>query len=171
MALSALPAGFDGDVMIVSGDVPLLDAATLTGLLESHRAGRTAGTLLSAVFEDATGYGRIIRSMKDTSVERIVEQTDATPVELEIHEVNAGSYVFKLEPLRRMLAMLNTRNSLGEKYITDVIGLLSEGRVRRQRRQGQPELDRRRHQRPCAARGDGSAPQRYHREAAGRSPA
>jgi bifunctional UDP-N-acetylglucosamine pyrophosphorylase/glucosamine-1-phosphate N-acetyltransferase len=126
LAIAELPAGFDGDVMIVSGDVPLLDAATLTGLLEAHRAGRTAGTLLSAVFEDATGYGRIIRSKKDTSVERIVEQSDATPAELEIHEVNAGSYVFKLEPLREKLALLDTRNSQGEKYITDVIGLLHD---------------------------------------------
>jgi bifunctional UDP-N-acetylglucosamine pyrophosphorylase/glucosamine-1-phosphate N-acetyltransferase len=124
LALSALPADFDGDVMIVSGDVPLLDAATLGGLLEAHRAGRTVATLLSAVFEDATGYGRIVRSQKDTSVERIVEQTDASPAELEIHEVNAGSYVFKLEPLRAQLALLNTHNKQGEKYITDVIGLL-----------------------------------------------
>jgi len=122
-AIAALPQEFAGDVMIVSGDVPLLDAATLTGLLEAHRAGAAAATLLSAFFDDATGYGRIVRS-DDGAVDRIVEQKDATSLELEIHEVNSGSYIFHLEPLRQQLALVDTRNAQGEKYITDVIGLL-----------------------------------------------
>jgi bifunctional UDP-N-acetylglucosamine pyrophosphorylase/glucosamine-1-phosphate N-acetyltransferase len=122
-AIDALPSAFAGDVMIVSGDVPLLDAATLTGLLAAHRAGIAAATLLSAIFEDATGYGRIVRAA-DGAVDRIVEQKDATPEELEIHEVNSGSYIFHLEPLRRQLALIETHNAQGEKYITDVIGLL-----------------------------------------------
>jgi bifunctional UDP-N-acetylglucosamine pyrophosphorylase/glucosamine-1-phosphate N-acetyltransferase len=122
-AVAALPTAFTGDVMIVSGDVPLLDAATLTGLLEAHRAGIAAATLLSAIFDDATGYGRIVRSA-DGAVDRIVEQKDATPDELLIHEVNSGSYVFHLEPLRAQLALVQTHNAQGEKYITDVIGLL-----------------------------------------------
>jgi bifunctional UDP-N-acetylglucosamine pyrophosphorylase/glucosamine-1-phosphate N-acetyltransferase len=122
-AIDALPTTFDGEVMIVSGDVPLLDAATLTGLLEAHRAGVAAATLLSAIFDDPTGYGRIVRS-EDGAVDRIVEQKDATPDELAIHEVNSGSYIFHLEPLRRQLALVETRNAQGEKYITDVIGLL-----------------------------------------------
>jgi bifunctional UDP-N-acetylglucosamine pyrophosphorylase / glucosamine-1-phosphate N-acetyltransferase len=122
-AIDALPSTFTGDVMIVSGDVPLLDAATLTGLLVAHRAGSAAATLLSAIFEDATGYGRIVRS-SEGAVDRIVEQRDATPAELDIHEVNSGSYIFHLKALRTQLARLDTRNSQGEKYITDVIGLL-----------------------------------------------
>jgi bifunctional UDP-N-acetylglucosamine pyrophosphorylase/glucosamine-1-phosphate N-acetyltransferase len=122
-AIAALPSGFAGDVMIVSGDVPLLDVATLTGLLDAHRAGAAAATLLSAYFDDATGYGRIVRT-DDGSVDRIVEQKDATPEELGIHEVNSGSYVFHLEPLRQQLAHVDTDNSQGEMYITDVIGLL-----------------------------------------------
>jgi bifunctional UDP-N-acetylglucosamine pyrophosphorylase/glucosamine-1-phosphate N-acetyltransferase len=122
-AIGALPSEFAGDVMIVSGDVPLLDAATLTGLLAAHRAGIAAATLLSAIFDDATGYGRIVRT-NDGAVDRIVEQKDATPDELEIHEVNSGSYIFHLEPLRHQLALVETHNAQGEKYITDVIGLL-----------------------------------------------
>jgi bifunctional UDP-N-acetylglucosamine pyrophosphorylase / glucosamine-1-phosphate N-acetyltransferase len=122
-AIEALPQEFSGDVMIVSGDVPLLDAATLTGLLEAHRAGAAAATLLSAMFDDATGYGRIVRA-NDGAVDRIVEQKDATPDELLIHEVNSGSYIFHLQPLRTQLALVDTRNAQGEKYITDVIGLL-----------------------------------------------
>jgi bifunctional UDP-N-acetylglucosamine pyrophosphorylase/glucosamine-1-phosphate N-acetyltransferase len=124
-AIGALPSAFTGDVMIVSGDVPLLDAATLTGLLEAHRAGRSAATLLSAMFDDATGYGRIVRSA-DGSVDRIVEQKDASDEELGIREVNSGSYIFHLVPLREQLARVDTRNAQGEKYITDVIGLLRQ---------------------------------------------
>jgi bifunctional UDP-N-acetylglucosamine pyrophosphorylase/glucosamine-1-phosphate N-acetyltransferase len=122
-AIAALPRSFVGDVVIVSGDVPLLDAATLTGLLAAHRAGVAAATLLSAFFDDATGYGRIVRT-EDGSVDRIVEQKDATPEELDIHEVNSGSYVFHLEPLREQLAHVTVHNAQGEKYVTDVIGLL-----------------------------------------------
>jgi bifunctional UDP-N-acetylglucosamine pyrophosphorylase / glucosamine-1-phosphate N-acetyltransferase len=121
--VAALPSGFTGDVMIVSGDVPLLDAGTLTGLLEAHRAGAAAATLLSAIFDDATGYGRIVRS-EDGAVDRIVEQRDATETELEIHEINSGTYIFELAPLRETLAQVTTHNSQGEKYVTDVIGLL-----------------------------------------------
>jgi bifunctional UDP-N-acetylglucosamine pyrophosphorylase/glucosamine-1-phosphate N-acetyltransferase len=121
--IAALPSGFAGDVVIVSGDVPLLDAGTLTGLLDAHRAGAAAATLLSAIFDDATGYGRIIRTA-DGAVDRIVEQKDASPEELAVHEINSGSYVFALEPLREKLALVTTHNAQGEKYITDVIGLL-----------------------------------------------
>jgi bifunctional UDP-N-acetylglucosamine pyrophosphorylase/glucosamine-1-phosphate N-acetyltransferase len=122
-AIAVLPAGFTGDVMIVSGDVPLLDAATLTGLLVAHRDGGVAATLLSAIFDDANGYGRIVRTA-DGAVDRIVEQRDATDEELEIREVNSGTYVFHLEPLREKLALVTTHNAQGEKYVTDVIGLL-----------------------------------------------
>ena len=121
--IGALPAGFDGDVMIVSGDVPLLDAGTLSGLLDAHRDGAAEATLLSAMWDDATGYGRIIRT-SDGSVDRIVEQADATAEELEVHEVNAGSYIFRLPSLRAQLAEVQTHNAQGEKYITDVIHLL-----------------------------------------------
>lgn len=123
LAIAALPPAFSGDVLIVSGDVPLLDAATITGLLTAHRRGGAGATLLSADFEDATGYGRIVRT-KDQAVDRIVEQKDATETELEIHEINSGTYVFTLEPLREKLALVTRENAQGEKYLTDVIGLL-----------------------------------------------
>jgi bifunctional UDP-N-acetylglucosamine pyrophosphorylase/glucosamine-1-phosphate N-acetyltransferase len=128
VAIAALPSEFDGDILILSGDVPLLDAATLSGLLDAHRAGSVAATLLSAIFEDATGYGRIIRASggvhETGTVERIVEQKDATDAELEVHEINSGTYLFQLAPLREQLAVVGTANSQGEKYLTDVIHLL-----------------------------------------------
>ena len=123
VALHALPVGFSGDVVVVSGDVPLLDAATLTGLIAAHRASAAAATVLSAILDDATGYGRVIRSL-DGSLDRIVEQKDAADAELAVSEVNSGTYVFRFADLRDKLAAVGVENAAGEKYLTDVIGLL-----------------------------------------------
>jgi len=121
VALAAVP-DFTGDVLVLSGDVPLLDHDTLAGLVADHRASRAAITLLSAVLDDATGYGRVIRTTSGT-VERIVEQKDATAAEAAVTEINAGVYVFQAPDLRAKLALVGTDNAQGEKYLTDVIGL------------------------------------------------
>ncbi len=123
VALEALPADFAGDVVVVSGDVPLLDAETLGSLLASHRAAHCVATVLSAVLDDATGYGRVIRGA-DGLVDRIVEQKDANESELEVTEINSGSYVFSVRSLRDELPHVGTQNAQGEKYLTDVVGLL-----------------------------------------------
>ncbi|MBC7591069.1 MAG: NTP transferase domain-containing protein, partial [Salinibacterium sp.] len=123
VGIAALPADFDGDVVVVSGDVPLLDAPTLAALITEHRAAHAAATLLSAVLDDATGYGRIIRDA-DGALDRIVEQKDATQAERSVTEVNSGTYVFSVAPLRVQLPLIGTQNLAGEKYLTDVIGLL-----------------------------------------------
>ncbi|MEO6200483.1 MAG: bifunctional UDP-N-acetylglucosamine diphosphorylase/glucosamine-1-phosphate N-acetyltransferase GlmU [Cryobacterium sp.] len=124
-AVEALPADFDGDVLVINGDVPLLDADTLAAFIAAHRAGAAAATVLSAIPDDATGYGRIIRSAQG-AFDRIVEQKDASADELAVDEINAGVYLFGLAALRDQLARLTTENVQGEKYITDVIGLLRE---------------------------------------------
>jgi bifunctional UDP-N-acetylglucosamine pyrophosphorylase/glucosamine-1-phosphate N-acetyltransferase len=126
LAVAALPADFDGDVIVVSGDVPLLDTATLAALIEEHRTRAAAATLLSAILDDATGYGRIVRSPTG-ELESIVEQSDADEAQLSITEINSGTYVFRVGPLREQLPLIGTRNAQGEKYLTDVIGLLREG--------------------------------------------
>ena len=123
VALDALPAGFDGDVVIVSGDVPLLDSATLADLLAAHRADAASATLLSAILDDATGYGRVVRD-ESGALDRIVEQKDAAAHELAITEINSGTYVFGVAALRAQLALVGTDNAQNEKYITDVVGLL-----------------------------------------------
>jgi len=123
LGLAALPSQFAGDVVVVSGDVPLLDAATLASLVSSHRAAAAAATLLSAILPDATGYGRVIRTAEG-HLSAIVEQKDATEAELAVTEVNSGTYVFRVAPLREQLALVTTANAQGEKYLTDVIGLL-----------------------------------------------
>ncbi|MEQ1735521.1 MAG: bifunctional UDP-N-acetylglucosamine diphosphorylase/glucosamine-1-phosphate N-acetyltransferase GlmU [Rhodoglobus sp.] len=123
VAIAALPDDFAGDVVVVSGDVPLLDAGTLRTLIDTHRAATAAATVLSAILGDSTGYGRIVRGAAG-DVEAIVEQSDANEDELAITEVNSGTYVFSVGPLREQLALVGTKNAQGEKYLTDVVGLL-----------------------------------------------
>ncbi|MDH6423095.1 bifunctional UDP-N-acetylglucosamine diphosphorylase/glucosamine-1-phosphate N-acetyltransferase GlmU [Aurantimicrobium minutum] len=125
LAVAALPSGFAGDVLVVNGDVPLLDAETLQGLINQHRDAQAAATVLSTILDDATGYGRVIRSA-DGNLEKLVEHKDANQDELAIKEINAGIYVFSAPELRAQLSNLTLDNAQGEKYITDVIGLLRE---------------------------------------------
>ncbi|WP_255576788.1 bifunctional UDP-N-acetylglucosamine diphosphorylase/glucosamine-1-phosphate N-acetyltransferase GlmU [Cryobacterium inferilacus] len=123
-AVAALPADFDGDVLVISGDVPLLNAATLTNFIDAHRErAEVSATVLSAFPGDVTGYGRIIRSV-DGTFDRIVEHKDASDDERAVDEINAGVYLFGLSELRDQLARLTTDNVQGEKYLTDVVGLL-----------------------------------------------
>ncbi|MFF2054010.1 bifunctional UDP-N-acetylglucosamine diphosphorylase/glucosamine-1-phosphate N-acetyltransferase GlmU [Leifsonia sp. NPDC058194] len=124
-AVAALPADFSGDVLVVNGDVPLLDAATLNELIATHRGSGSAATILSSFPADATGYGRIVRNAAGT-LDRIVEHKDASDEERAIGEINAGIYLFGAAALRDELAAITTDNAQGEKYLTDVIGLLRE---------------------------------------------
>ena len=123
VALDRIPTEFGGDVLVLSGDVPLLEADALRRLIETHRASGAAATVLSAQMSDPTGYGRVIRGA-DGTVERIVEQKDASPDEAAVDEINAGVYVFRAAPLRTHIRRLTTANAQGERYLTDVIGLL-----------------------------------------------
>ena len=123
VALAALPSSFAGDVLVVSGDVPLLDSDTLRAVLDHHRAEGVGATLLSTVPEDPTGYGRVIRD-DHGDVLRIVEHSDATEAEIALTEVNAGTYVFDRGALTTALAAVGTKNAQGEKYLTDVMETL-----------------------------------------------
>ena len=123
VALEAIPAHID-HVLIVSADVPLLDSATLQAMLGLHRESGASVTLLSAVPDDPTGYGRIIRRA-DGTVDAIVEQADATDTQRDIAEVNAGVYVCSREVLAAILPTLSADNAQGEKYLTDLIGAVA----------------------------------------------
>src|SRR5690606_33148653 len=96
-ALEALEAATgapcEGAVVVLAGDVPLLDAGTLAALLEAHEADGNAVTALSTLVEDPTGYGRVVRG-PDGEVTGVVEHKDATPEQLAINEINASVYVF-----------------------------------------------------------------------------
>jgi bifunctional UDP-N-acetylglucosamine pyrophosphorylase/glucosamine-1-phosphate N-acetyltransferase len=115
---------FDGDVLVVPGDTPLVTTKTLRALIAHHRNQKAAATILTATLDDPTGYGRIIKDKQ--GVERIVEQTDATPTEKTIQEVNGGIYVFDRAALRSALTKVDKANKQKEFYLTDVISILRE---------------------------------------------
>lgn len=121
--LAALPVDFTGTVVVTSGDVPLLDAATLSELIAAHTAAPTSATVLTTTLADPTGYGRVLRT-QDGEVIGIVEQADATASQRQIHEVNAGVYAFDIAALRSALSRLQSDNAQHELYLTDVISIL-----------------------------------------------
>jgi UDP-N-acetylglucosamine diphosphorylase/glucosamine-1-phosphate N-acetyltransferase len=110
---------FDGDVLILSGDVPLLTYETLDSLMATHTTTSASATILTAELEDPTSYGRIIRN-KEGSVLKIVEQKDASPAELTQKEINSGIYVFDKMRLFEALQQIKPNNAQGEYYLTDV---------------------------------------------------
>jgi bifunctional UDP-N-acetylglucosamine pyrophosphorylase / glucosamine-1-phosphate N-acetyltransferase len=112
------------DVLVLSGDTPLLTVELLQGLVDAHRGADAAATVLSFVPPDARRYGRVVRG-EDGSLARIVEAVDATPEELAISEVNSSIYVFSSESLWPVLARLEPHNAQGELYLTDAVGLLA----------------------------------------------
>ncbi|MEU3620932.1 UDP-N-acetylglucosamine diphosphorylase/glucosamine-1-phosphate N-acetyltransferase [Amycolatopsis coloradensis] len=121
-ALSALPGGLTGTVVVSYGDVPLLDTETLASLVAEHTSTGNAVTVLTAVVENPAGYGRIIRD-ENGVVTSIVEQKDATPEQHEIAEINSGVYAFDASVLVDGLSKLSTDNAQGELYLTDVLGI------------------------------------------------
>ncbi|MEO6794301.1 MAG: bifunctional UDP-N-acetylglucosamine diphosphorylase/glucosamine-1-phosphate N-acetyltransferase GlmU [Mycobacterium sp.] len=127
--LAALPDDFAGTVVVTSGDIPLLDAATLQALVDTHRTAPAEVTVLTTTLPDPTGYGRILHT-QDGQVTAIVEQADATASQREIREVNSGVYAFDIAPLRSALGRLGSDNAQHELYLTDVIGIVrSDGQV------------------------------------------
>lgn len=115
--------GFGGDILILCGDAPLIDASILIGLVERHRLEANRATILTAHVPDPLGYGRIVRGT-DTRVVRIVEEADASTAEKAINEVNTGAYCLRPEFLFPRLANLKTDNEQGEYYLTDVVAAL-----------------------------------------------
>jgi bifunctional UDP-N-acetylglucosamine pyrophosphorylase/glucosamine-1-phosphate N-acetyltransferase len=119
---SAREAVGDGadDLLVLSGDTPLLTTDLLRGLLETHRAEAAAATVLSFVPDDARSYGRVVRGA-DGTVEAIVEAGDATPEQLELTECNSSIYVFRSDALWPALDRLEPHNVQGELYLTDAV--------------------------------------------------
>jgi len=127
--LSALPEDFGGVVVVTAGDTPLLNGATLAGLITAHTTQPAAVTVLTTTVEDPSGYGRILRT-QDGEVIAIVEQADATESQRAIREVNTGVYAFDIAALRSALNRLSSNNAQQELYITDVISIVrSDGQV------------------------------------------
>lgn len=118
-------AGFSGNILVLCGDTPLVTSGTLTRLLETHESQGYAATVLTAVMEDPTGYGRIVRD-QNGQMREIVEHKDATAAQLEINEVNTGIYCFRGPELFAGLKEINPVNAQGEYYLTDVLAVLNK---------------------------------------------
>jgi bifunctional UDP-N-acetylglucosamine pyrophosphorylase / glucosamine-1-phosphate N-acetyltransferase len=120
-------AAHDGDVLILSGDTPMLTPELLRGLVDAHRNAGADATVLTAVPDDPRLYGRIVRAANG-DVEKIVEGTDANEDERRIREVNTSIYVFRGSELWHALEQLEPKNVQGELYLTDAVEIVVRGR-------------------------------------------
>lgn len=125
LALDALPHDFSGNVVVLSGDVPLLDAQTVAWLMQSHEQSKRSLTLLSATLENPTGLGRIVRNSVGEFV-GIVEEKDASDAERAIREINGGVYVFDSLLLTQALQRIDSNNAQAEKYLTDAAAVIGQ---------------------------------------------
>ena len=127
---AALPAlGGESVVVVLPGDAPLVDASTIRELVDRHLGRAAAATVLGAVLDDPSGYGRLVRDEAGDLL-RIVETKapgDATPAELEIREVNAGVYAFDAATLGAAIVQVGSDNAQGERYLPDVLEVLRAG--------------------------------------------
>lgn len=112
-----------GEVVILNGDTPLITAETINKAIEYHKNNGNQATVITAILDDATGYGRIVRD-NDGSVLKIVEQKDASEEEKKINEVNSGMYVFDAHSLVYALDKITPNNAQGEYYLTDTLEIL-----------------------------------------------
>lgn len=111
---------FDGEVIILCGDTPLITSETIKEFVEYHRENQSDLTVMSAIFENPTNYGRIIRN-QDGSLNSIVEEKDATPEQKAVKEINAGIYCINWAKIKPAFNELTSNNAQGEYYLTDII--------------------------------------------------
>ena len=114
-----------GVVAVFTGDTPLIKQSTVERLINDHVDSKNAATILTAMVDDPTGYGRIVRD-ENGKVLKIVEHKDCNEEELKIKEMNSAIYCFDIELLVKSLDKLNNNNNQGEYYLTDVIGILKD---------------------------------------------
>lgn len=115
----------EGQTLILFGDTPLITAETLNRLKDYHMKNKNAVTVLSAMIEDPTGYGRIIRDA-DGNFLKSVEHKDANEAELKSHEINSGMYIFETKELKDALDKIQPNNAQGEYYLPDALTIIKE---------------------------------------------
>ncbi len=117
--------GKKGKVLVLNGDVPLIRPETLNKLIEKSVENKEYVTLLTAIYDNPTGYGRIVRD-EGGNISAIVEEKDTTEEQKEIKEINAGIYCFDIEELLAALEKIKPNNAQGEYYLTDVVQIMNE---------------------------------------------
>ncbi len=125
MQAEAALSGFEGDLLVLSGDVPLLSPQTVHDLLAAHQRAGAQATFMSTRLADPTGYGRVIRGPQGGFL-RIVEEAEATPEERRITEINAGIYCFACPPLFQALGSVGASAVKGERYLPEVISVFRD---------------------------------------------
>lgn len=115
---------FEGTTLVALGDVPFLSAGSIEKLLTTHQRKKAAATCLSAILEDATGYGRIIRTEGTDDLEAIVEHRDASADQLQIKEINTGTFCFDNRLLFESLKTIGNENAQSEYYLTETVKVL-----------------------------------------------
>ncbi|MCM3478904.1 bifunctional UDP-N-acetylglucosamine diphosphorylase/glucosamine-1-phosphate N-acetyltransferase GlmU [Caldibacillus thermoamylovorans] len=115
----------EGLTLVVCGDTPLLKADTIKAMIDYHINNHSKATILTAVAEDPTGYGRVIRN-EQGYVEKIVEHKDTSDEEKAVKEINAGTYCFDNASLFHALQKVTNNNAQNEYYLPDVIGILKD---------------------------------------------
>jgi len=121
-------SGEHGDLLVLAGDTPLLTGRTLRQMVDQHRRSGAAATVLTAVLENPTGYGRILRTPEGL-VDAIVEDGDAAGSQKEIREINTGAYCFQAPLIFEILRHIDAANRQREYYLTDAIALLRSRRM------------------------------------------
>ena len=119
---------YNGDVIILCGDTPLITSETLKEFIEYHKSTNSDLTVMSAIFDNPTNYGRIKRNSQN-KLDSIVEEKDANSEEKSIKEINAGIYCLNWEKIKSAFSELKTNNAQGEYYLTDIIKWANEQKL------------------------------------------
>ena len=119
--------GFDGNTLVLSGDVPLIKKNTLLSLIQRQKSNGYDASMLTAQIDDPTGYGRVIRD-QNNNLEEVCEHKDCNSKQLKINEINSGIYVFDNKLLFNLLPQLQNNNAQSEYYLPDVLTLIVQSR-------------------------------------------
>jgi UDP-N-acetylglucosamine diphosphorylase/glucosamine-1-phosphate N-acetyltransferase len=114
---------YDGTILLLCGDVPMLSHSTIRALLEVHFLEKSVVTVLTTILDDPSGYGRVIKEGDKGQISRIVEEKDASPAEKKIKEINTGIYCVESNFLFRAVGDIGNENIQKEYYLTDIVGI------------------------------------------------
>ena len=116
---------FNGNILILSGDVPMIKFETLKQLINTHNSNNSLASLISAKLNDPAGYGRIMKNHNNQLI-KIIEHKDATNEERKVNEINSGIYIFNSNILMESIPLINNNNVQKEYYLTDIFNFINE---------------------------------------------